>query len=88
MEVTDAMTRLRTVVVGDVHMTAAGWDSLLTLLQSVYVVLQHTHVDEGTVRRIQIFPHVNVTQDYVGSLWVGIGGYISILSSLRHDMYP
>ena len=71
VKVTDAMTRLRTVVLGDelgrVSMTAAGWDrivsSLLTLPQSVSVVLDRTNIDEGTVRRIQTSDRVTVTED-------------------------
>ena len=72
VEVTDAMTRLRTVVLrGEemlgVSMTAGAWDrfvsSLLALPQSVSVVLMWTYIDEGTVRRIQTSPNVNVTQD-------------------------
>ena len=67
LEVTDAMTRLRTVVLRGVFMTAAGWDrfmsSLLSLPQSVCVVLKETNIHEGAVRRIQTSPHVTVTQD-------------------------
>ena len=65
--VTDAMTRLRTLVLGLVSMTAAGWDrfvtGLLSLPQSVCVELHKTNIDEGTVRRIQTSQHVTVTQD-------------------------
>ena len=58
---TDAMTRLRTVVLGSkrraVSMTAGAWDrfisSLFTLPQSVSVELYKTDIDEGTMRRIQ-----------------------------------
>ena len=70
VRVTDAMTRLRTVVlggIGDVSMTAAAWDrfvtSLLTLPQSVSVRLDMTDIDKGTVRRIQTSPRVTVTKD-------------------------
>ena len=63
----DAMTRLRTVVLYNVSMTAGAWDrfvsSLLTLPQSVSVVLRTTNIDEGTVRRIQTSPRVTVTRD-------------------------
>ena len=64
---TDAMTRLRTVVLGSVYMTAAGWDrfvsSILPLPQSVRVELSYTDIDDGTVRRIQTSPRVTVTLD-------------------------
>ena len=71
VEVTDAMTRLRTVVLGGeyggVRMTIWAWDrlvsSLLTLPQSVSVVLRETDIDEGTVRRIQTSNRVTVTHD-------------------------
>ena len=67
LTVTDALTRLRTVKLGWVDMTAGAWDrfvsSLLTLPQSVSVVLWWTSIDDGTVRRIQTSPHVTVTQD-------------------------
>ena len=70
VRVTNAMTRLSTVelrgVLG-VSMTAGAWDrlvtSLLTLPQSVSVVLDQTDIDEGTVRRIQTSPRVTVTRD-------------------------
>ena len=74
VKVTDAMTRLRTVVLGPhVDMTAAGWDrfvtSLLTLPQSVRVRLDDTDIDEGTVRRILTSPRVTVTRaDRIGDL--------------------
>ena len=68
VRVTDAMTRLRTVVLDVVSMTAGAWDrfvtSLLSLPQSVSVVLHETNIDEGTVRRIQTSDRVTVTQDY------------------------
>ena len=64
VEVTDAMTRLRMVVLQYVHMTAAAWDrfvsSVLTLPQSVSVVLDHTDIDEGVVRRILTSPRVTL----------------------------
>ena len=67
LKVTDAMTRLRTVELHGVSMTAAGWDrfvsSLLTLPQSVRLVLDLTTIDDGTVRRIQTSPRVTVTRD-------------------------
>ena len=67
VEVTDAMTRLRTVVLCDVAMTAAAWDRFLTSLrilpQSVRVRLEYTDIDEGTVWRIQTSPRVTVTKD-------------------------
>ena len=67
VEVTDAMTRLKTVELHDVDMTARAWDrfvsSLLTLPQSVSVLLHDTNIDEGTVRRIQTSPRVTVTKD-------------------------
>ena len=65
--VTDAMTRLRTVELHHVYMTAGAWDrfvsSLLTLPQSVYVELWKTDIDEETVRRIQTSPRLTVTRD-------------------------
>ena len=68
IKVTDDMTRLRTVVLDNVFMTAAGWDrfvtGLLSLPQSVSVVLHKTDIDEGTVRRIQTSDRVTVTRDY------------------------
>ena len=70
VEVTDAMTRLRTLVLGSVlgvYMTAGAWDrfvsSLFILPQSVSVELSLTDIDEGTVRRIQTSPRVTVTKD-------------------------
>ena len=67
VEGTDAMTRLRTVVLGCVYITAGAWDrfvtSLLTLPQSLSVVLRDTDIDEGTVRRIQTSQRVTVTRD-------------------------
>ena len=77
--VTDAMTRLRTVVLGreygGVRMTAGAWDrfvsGLLTLPQSVSVELSYTDIDEGTVRRIQTSDRVTVTLDD-GRGWKGL----------------
>ena len=67
LEVTDAMTRLRTVVLRSVSMTAGAWNrfvsSLLTLPQSVSVVIDTTDIDEGTVRRIHTSNRVTVTRD-------------------------
>ena len=67
LKVTDAMTRLRTVVLYNVRMTATGWDrfvsSLFALPQSVCVVLWYTDIDEGTVRRIQTSPRVTIAED-------------------------
>ena len=74
VEVTAAMTRLRTVVLDNVNMTAWAWDrfvtGLLTLPQSVSVVLITTDIDEGTVRRIRTFQRVTVTRDD-GRHWWG-----------------
>ena len=69
LTVTDAMTRLRMVVLGlFVYMTAAAWDRfvtrLLTLPQSVCVRLDDTDIDNGVVRRIQTSPRLTVTRDY------------------------
>ena len=68
LEVTDAMTRLRTVRLRFVFMTVGAWDrfvsSLLTLPKSVSVVLELTDIDEGMVRRIQTSSRVTVTRDY------------------------
>ena len=48
-------------------MTAGAWDrllsGLLTLPQSVSVVLHYTDIDEGTVRRIQTSQRVTITRD-------------------------
>ena len=67
LEGTDAMTRLRTVVLYHVYMTAGAWDrfltSLLTLPQSVCVRLDRTNIDDGTVRRIRTSPRLTVTRD-------------------------
>ena len=67
VELTDAMTRLRTVALHDVRMTAAAWDrfvtSLFTLPQTVCVRLHNTNIDEGTVKRIQTSPRLIVTRD-------------------------
>ena len=67
MEVTDAMTRLKTVVLHYVAMTVVAWDrfvsSLLSLPQSVSVVLSYTDIDDGTVRRIRTSDGVTVTWD-------------------------
>ena len=76
MEVTDAMTRLRMVVLGLVYMTPRAWDrfmsSLLSLPQSVSVVLHRTYIDEGTVRRIQTSQRVTVTRDSGVKYWGGL----------------
>ena len=65
--VTDAMTRLRTVVLDLVSMTAGAWDrflsSLLSLPQSLSVVLGLTNIDEGTVKRIRTSDRVTVSED-------------------------
>ena len=67
LEGTDAMTRLRTVVLRDLGMTTAAWDrfvtSLLSLPHSLYVELRGTSIDEGTVQRIKTSPRVKDTQD-------------------------
>ena len=67
--VTDAMTRLRTVVLDNVGMTAGAWDrfvtSLLTLPQSVSVLLRNTNIDEGTVWRILTSGRITISWDYV-----------------------
>ena len=64
---TDAMTRLRTVLLLNVRMSATGWDrfvsSLLALPQSVCVELSYTDIDEGTVRRVQTSNRITVTRD-------------------------
>ena len=68
LKVTDVMTRLRTVNLYYVDMTAEAWDifvsSLLTLPNPVCVILDTTNIDEGTVRRIQTSPRLTVTQDW------------------------
>ena len=73
VRVTDAMTRLRTVVLYEVYMTAEAWDrfvtSLLTLPQSVSVVLSVTDIDRRTVRRIQTSQCVTVTRDDGEGKW-------------------
>ena len=75
VETTDAMTRLRTVVLYDVHMTAVGWDrsvsNLLALPQSVCVVLDDTNIDEETVRRIQASNCITITRDDGRRDWIG-----------------
>ena len=67
LEVTDAMTRLRTVLLFNARMSATGWDrfvtSLLALPQSLCVELSYTDIDDARVRRIQTSPRVTVTQD-------------------------
>ena len=67
LNVTDTMTRLRTVVLHMVRMTARRWgrfvSRLLTLPQSVYVTLRTTDIDKGTVRRVQTSPRITVTKD-------------------------
>ena len=79
LEVTDAMTRLRTVRLAFVSMTAGVWDrlvsSLLTLPQSVSVVLRGTDIDEGTVRRIWTSNRVTVTLDDGVTEWDWYGRY-------------
>ena len=64
---TDAMTRLRTVVLDYVCMTAEGWDRFLSCLlilpQSVSVRLEEVNIDKGTRRRILTSPRIKVTQD-------------------------
>ena len=64
LTVTDAMTRLRTVVLDFVRMTAGAWDrfvsSLLTLPQSVRVRLRDTDIDKT---RIRTSPRLTVTRD-------------------------
>ena len=76
LTVTDAMTRLRTVKLGylynPVSMTAGAWDrfvtGLLTLPQSVSVVLRGTDIDDGTVRRLQTSPNVTITRNEILNL--------------------
>ena len=67
VEVTDAMTELRTVVLHGIYMTAKAWyvfiSSLLTHPKSLCLELRNTDIDEGSVRRIQTSPHVHVTKD-------------------------
>ena len=67
LELTDAMTRLRTVCLDNVDMTAGAWDRfvtrLLTLPQSVFVRLEGTDIDKGTVRRIKTSPCLTETRD-------------------------
>ena len=73
LEVTDAMTRLRTVKLHWVFMTAAGWDgfvtSLLALPQFVCVLLSYTDIDKGTMRRIQTSSRVTIIQDDRKRVW-------------------
>ena len=67
LTVTDAMTRLRTVVFTFLYMTAGGWDrflsSLLTLPQSVCVVLRWTDIDDGAVKRVMTSPRITVSRE-------------------------
>ena len=67
LTVTDAMTRLKTVVLEGVSMTAGAWDrfvtSLLTLTQSVDVELSYTDINSKTARRIRTSPNIIVTDD-------------------------
>ena len=60
-------TRLRTVVLFDVRMSAGSWrgfvSSLLTVPHPVHVTLLDTNIDYDTRRRIQTSPHFTVTQD-------------------------
>ena len=67
VRLTNAMARLRTGGVLGVSMTAGAWDrflsSLLSLPQSVSVVLGDTNIDEGTLRRIRTSDCVTVTQE-------------------------
>ena len=67
MELTDGMTLLRKVELCMVNMTDGAWDSfvssLLSLPQSVSVVLELTDIDDGTLRRIRTSPHVTITWD-------------------------
>ena len=66
VEVTD-WTQLQTVVLDNVDMSAVSWGrfvtSLLTLPQSVSVILEETDINRETRRRIRTSPRVTVTRD-------------------------
>ena len=61
-------TRLQTLVLRSVHMTARCWgrfvSSLLTVPHPVHVTLDYTTIDADTVRRIQTSPHFTGAGDY------------------------
>ena len=62
-------TRLRTVVLLRVDMSARSWgrfvSSLLTVPHTVHVTLDDTDIDDRTVRRIQTSPHFTGTGHYI-----------------------
>ena len=64
-------TRLQTVVLWNVSMSAGSWgrfvSSLLTVRHPVDVTLDMTNIDAETVRRIQTSPHFTVTEDKKGN---------------------
>ena len=66
MKVTD-MTKLQTVKLTGVRMSAGGWESfvssLLTLNQSLEIILDSTDIDRETVSRVQNSPRLTMTQD-------------------------
>ena len=61
------MTQLRTVGLYGVHMSAGSWrrfvSDLLTLSQSVCVILEMTDIDRERVRKIRTSPSIKVTHD-------------------------
>ena len=63
-------TRLKTVVLRSVYMSAGSWgrfvSSLLTVPNPVDVTLEMAHIDASSLRRIQTSPHFTVTDDYDG----------------------
>ena len=66
IDVTD-IKQLQMVRLGPVYMSARSWgrfvSSLLTVPQSVCVILRDTDIDRETRRRIQTSPYLTVTKD-------------------------
>ena len=61
------MTRLQTVVLLDINMSARLWGmfltSLLNLYKAVHVISRDTNIDVETVRRVHSSPRITVTRD-------------------------
>ena len=67
MVVTSKMTRLQTVILKDVYMSAMDWDKFITTLlgiqNAIHVTLNDDDIDRDTVRRVQTSPCITLTHD-------------------------
>ena len=61
------MTRLQTIVLLDINMSAKLWGmfltSLLNLKQAVHIISRDTNIDRETVRRVHNSPRITVTRN-------------------------